>query len=113
MEAAAPRRVSVGTDWAWAMRHSMGNRGARTLDPAMVPHHERVTPPPPPAALDDLLDVNAAAKRLGVSVKRVYQIADKGRIGTRHGTRWRFTPHELDAYRGATRRQGGRPRKRS
>lgn len=78
---------------------------------------QRVRGPVPatdaPAAVDTLLDINAAAERLGVSVKRVYQIADEGRLGTRHGTRWLFTPAELDAYRAATRRQGGRPRKRS
>lgn len=68
--------------------------------------------PPDPPVTDELLDINAAAAILGVSVKRVYQVAEAGRLGTRHGTRWLFTRAEVEAYR-AGRKKAGRPRKRS
>ena len=73
--------------------------GARR--PGTVTHRRR-------RAWNHLLDINAAAERLGVSVKRVYQIADEGRIGTRHGTRWLFT---VDGIRCLPRRDPppGRP----
>ena len=43
-----------------------------------------------PDATSALLSAPEAAAILGVSVKRVYQLADDGRLGTRHGTGWRL-----------------------
>lgn len=69
----------------------------------------------PPADLTDdataLLSAPEAAAILGVSVKWVYQLADAGRLGTRHGTTWLFTKAEVEAYHTTGRRPRGRPRK--
>ena len=62
-------------------------------------------------AASALLSAPEAAALLGVSVKRVYQLAEHGRFGTRHGTGWRFTKAELEAYRTTGRRPRGQPRK--
>ena len=69
---------------------------------------------PPALSSDhaDEIDVNEAAEILDVSVKRVYQLAEDGRLGTRHGTRWLFTRAEVEAHK-ALRKKAGRPRKRS
>jgi excisionase family DNA binding protein len=61
----------------------------------------------------DLLSASQAAKYLGITHQRLYQLAETGRLGRRIGTTWIFTRGELDQYKveRAQRPKGGRPKR--
>lgn len=57
------------------------------------------------------MDTEEAARFLGVSARRIRQLAEAGKIGQRVGARtFAFTREELEEY-ALTRRPPGRPRK--
>ena len=60
-----------------------------------------------------LLSASQAARHLGVTHQRLYQLAEAGRLGRRVGTTWIFSESELDGYKQerAQRPKGGRPKK--
>jgi len=61
----------------------------------------------------ELLNTRKAAQRLRVSVSRVKQFAQEGRIGRKHGSRdWLFTPEELARFAKTPRPRGRRPKKK-
>ena len=55
-----------------------------------------------------LLDTRAAAKRLGVSERRIRALCKRGRLGRRIGSRWIIVEAEVKAFK---RLPPGRPRK--
>lgn len=60
---------------------------------------------------DELISASAAARYLGVTRQRIYELASMGRLGQRIAGYWVFSPAELDQYREQRRHKiGGRPR---
>jgi hypothetical protein len=59
--------------------------------------------------MEDLLIGDAAAKYLGVTRARLYQLAATEHVGKRVGGHWVFTQQELDSYRDKPKGKGGRP----
>lgn len=57
----------------------------------------------------DLLNGADAAKYLGVSTQRIYQLSQEGKIGRVLGGYWLYTKRELDEYR-INRKPVGRPK---
>ncbi len=62
--------------------------------------------------MEDLLMGDAAARYLGVSRQRLYQLTKEG-IGRKVSSHWVFTRAELDAYKAREKNKGGRPKARS
>jgi predicted RNase H-like HicB family nuclease len=61
--------------------------------------------------VDELLKASAAARYLGVTRQRIYELAATGRLGQRIAGYWVFSPAELDQYREQrSYNLGGRPR---
>lgn len=61
--------------------------------------------------VDDLLKASAAARYLGVTRQRIYELAASGRIGQRVAGYWVFSSRELEQYRKQRGQNlGGRPR---
>jgi predicted RNase H-like HicB family nuclease len=63
---------------------------------------------------DEVLKASDAARYLGITRQRIYELAATGRLGHRVAGYWVFTTAELDGYRverGSN--SGGRPRKAS
>lgn len=59
----------------------------------------------------DELSAEDAAKYLGVSLARVYALANQGRIGRKvAGKFYLFTRAQLDAYKASRNPKGGRPK---
>ncbi len=59
----------------------------------------------------DYMKATEAARYLGITRQRVYELADAGRLGTRIAGYWVFTKSELDAYRAErAHNKGGRPK---
>jgi excisionase family DNA binding protein len=58
----------------------------------------RLLTPPPPPQHDELLDVEAAAQRLGVSTDYVYHHAGSFPFTRRQGRKLLFSTLEIDTY---------------
>ncbi len=62
-------------------------------------------------AREDLMNAAAAARSLGISRTRVLELAQAGRLGTRYGPYYLFSPEEIELYRvERTKNKGGRPK---
>ncbi len=59
---------------------------------------------------DELLKAVQAAKYLGITRQRVYELAEAGRLGQRIAGYWVFSKAELDAFKAAPKSKGGRPK---
>ncbi len=60
---------------------------------------------------DELMTSGEAAKHLGVSVRRVNELAETGKIERqRVGTFWLYHKSSLDAWKQAPKSKGGRPK---
>ena len=61
---------------------------------------------------EDLMTSGEAAEYLGVSVRRVNELAETGKIERRRvGTFWLYSRASLDAWKDAPKSKGGRPPK--
>ncbi len=60
--------------------------------------------------MDDILVGVDAAKELGLSKQRLYELASAGRMGQKVGSHWLFTRTELEAYKLSKKSKGGRPK---
>ena len=62
-------------------------------------------------AREDLVSAAEAARMLGISRTRVLELAHAGRLGSKYGPYYLFTPEEIEAYRVTrTQNKGGRPK---
>ena len=60
----------------------------------------------------NLLKASEAARYLGITRQRIYELAQAGRLGQRMAGYWVFTQAELEAYRvGRSQAVGGRPKR--
>ena len=63
-----------------------------------------------PATKVEILTTEEAAEIIGVSVVRVCQLCQEGRLGTKFGDRWAITETEARQF-AAVQRKPGRPKK--